>query len=555
MKNLKIYLIAALAMTFFIQSCDEEDTILAQLEAENPLPDPLTGSAGPSLDFSKYVAVGNSLTAGFMDAALYTSGQENSFPNLLSQQLRVSGVGGGDFNQPDINSANGFSGTSGTTVLGRLELSLSLLRPVPTAGEAPTAFAGDKSALNNFGVPGMRLVDVADASLAGRNGLYGRFASQPGVSTVLGQAIEANPTFFSFWLGNNDILGYASGGGADEALITSAADFQASLTQALGGLVQTGAQGVVMTIPQIILTPFFRAVPYNSIPMTDQATVDQLNAGFVGLNAALDGLVQVSQLSPAVNVTQEEADQRKVSYALGANPVLMHDDALVDFDRTGGEFDILLALNQITPAQRQALAPFGQSRPATARDLPTLSAATSLGQPLVVGGVPQPTAVIGVSFPAPDNLILSASEVETVVGTSARYNAIIAGVVAGINQGAGAEVITLVDVQPTFSDVFGLDAATARMLVDPLPGASPFLTAMGDAAAAAADGELGIRVSGVNLAPDFSPNGVFSTDGIHPNPRGYGIVANLIIETLNARKGSSIPLLNVLALRSVLTTE
>ncbi|OEK00523.1 hypothetical protein BFP97_02935 [Roseivirga sp. 4D4] len=555
MKNIKIYLFAILALAFVIQSCDEDQKLLEQLEDENPLPGPATGTPG-TLDLSKYVSVGNSLTAGFMDNALYTSGQDHSFPNLLAQQFAISGVGGGAFNQPDINSANGRSGVNPAGgFFGRFELSLSLLRPVPTVGEDVTAFAGDKSALNNFGVPGMRLVDVADASLAARNGLYGRFASQPGVSTVLGDAIQADPTFFSFWLGNNDILGYAAGGGANEALITDAGTFQTTLTQALGGLTQSGAQGVVMTIPQIILAPYFRAVPYNSIPMTDQGTVDALNNSFAGLNNALDGLVQVSQLSPAVNVTQAEADQRKVSYALGANPILMHDDALDDYDRTGGEFDILLALNIITPAQRQALAPFGQSRPATADDLPVLTAATALGQPLVVGGVPQPTAVVGVSYPAPDNLILSASEVQTVVGTRATFNATIAGVVAGINQAAGAEVITLVDVQPTFADVAGLDAATAQFLVDPTMGANAALAAMATSAAAAADGELGIRVDGVNLAPDFSPNGIFSTDGIHPNPRGYAIIANLVIDALNASKGSSIPRINVLALRGVLTTD
>lgn len=554
MKNIKIYLFSILALTFFIQSCDEDQKLLEQLQEENPLPGAITGTPG-ALDLSKYVSIGNSLTAGFMDNALYTSGQDHSFPNLLAQQFQISGVGGGTFNQPDIGSANGFSGTDGTNVFGRFELSLSLLRPVPTVGEAPTAFGGDKSALNNFGVPGMRLVDVADASLAVRNGLYGRFASQPGVSTVLGDALDANPTFFSFWLGNNDILGYAVGGGTNAALITDATAFQASLTQALGGLVQSGAQGVVMTIPQIVLTPFFRAVPYNAIPMTDQATVDGLNNAFASVNAAFDGLVQVSQLSPAVNVSQAEADQRKVSYALGANPILMHDDALDDYDRPGGEFDILLSLAQITPAQRQALAPYGQSRPATANDLPTLSAATSLGQPLVVGGNPQPTAVIGVSYPAPDNLILSASEVQTVVGTRATYNATIAGVIAGINQQAGGEVITLVDVQPAFTDIFGLDAATASFLVDPTNGANATLAAMAANSVAAVDGELGIRIDGVNLAPDFSPNGVFSTDGIHPNPRGYAIVANLIIDALNANKGASIPSVNVLALRGVLTTQ
>lgn len=545
MKNIKIYLFAILALTFVIQSCDEDVKLLEQLEEENPLPGAITGTAG-ALDLSKYVSIGNSLTAGFMDNALYTSGQDNSFPNLLAQQFQISGIGGGTFNQPDIGSANGFSGTDGTNVFGRFELSLSLLRPVPTVGEAPTAFGGDKSALNNFGVPGMRLVDVADASLAVRNGLYGRFASQPGVSTVLGDALEANPTFFSFWLGNNDILGYAVGGGANAALITDATAFQASLTQALGGLVQSGAQGVVMTIPQIVLTPFFRAVPYNAIPMTEQGTVDALNNAFAGLNNALDGLAQFQLL------TVDQANARKVSYALGANPILMFDDALTDI---GPLFDGLVGAGAITAAQRAALEPYRQSRPATANDLPTLSSATSLGQPLMVGGVAVPTAVIGVSYPAPDNLILSASEVQTVVGTRATYNATIAGVIAGINQQAGGEVITLIDVQPTFTDIFGLDAATASFLVDPTNGANAALAAMAANSVAAVDGELGIRIDGVNLAPDFSPNGVFSTDGIHPNPRGYAIVANLIIDALNARKGASIPSVNVLALRGVLTTQ
>ena len=544
MKNIKIYLFAILALTFVIQSCDEDVALLAQLEEENPLPGEVTGTSG-DLNLSKYVAIGNSLTAGFMDNALYTSGQAHSFPNLLAQQFQISGIGGGAFNQPDIGSANGFSGTDGTNIFGRLELSLSLLRPVPTVGELPTPYGGDKAALNNFGVPGMRLVDVADAGLAARNGLYGRFASQPGVSTVLGDALAANPTFFSFWLGNNDILGYAAGGGANEALITDAGAFQASLTQALGGLVQSGAQGVVMTIPQIILAPFFRAVPYNAIPMTDQATVDQLNGAFAGLNAALDGLAQFQLL------TVEQANARKVSYALGANPILMYDDALADI---GPLFDALLGAGAISAGQRAALDPYRQSRPATSSDLPTLSAAASLGQPLVVGGVPQLTAVIGVSYPAPDNLILSASEVQTVVGTRATFNATIAGVVAGINQSAPG-ALTLVDVQPSLVDLAGLDAATARFLVDPTNGANAALAAMGNAAVAAVDGELGIRVDGVNLAPDFSPNGVFSTDGIHLNPRGYAIVANLIIDALNASKGSSIPSVNVLALRGVITTD
>lgn len=556
MKRQKISLLALLSIAFITFSCDEDIPLTEKQLEDNPLPDQVTGNPG-SLDFSNYVSIGNSLTAGFMDNALYTDGQNNSFPNLLAQQLQTSGVGGGTFNQPDINSANGYSGPGpdgqpGTADdLGRLELDLSIPGPVPTSGELFGPYTGDKAALNNFGVPGMRITDGTSPGFAS-NPYYARFATNPGTSTLLGDALATSPSFFTYWLGNNDILQYAVGGGANEAAITSQQDFQNALQTHLGALVQSGAQGVVLTIPQIILTPYFRAVPWNAIPMTDQAVVDQLNGSFAGLNQALDGLVQLSQsgLVPGLNVTQAQADARKVSYALGANPILMEDDALSDYDRAGGEFDILLAVGAITPAQRQALAPFGQTRQATSDDLPTLPSARQLGT--AVGGNPQ--ALIGITVPASDQLILSASEVQTVVGQRATFNATIAGVVNAINAQANGS-ITLVDIQPFFADLFGLSPALASFLVDPTNGNNPALAAMAANAAAAADGELGLEVDGQNLQPDFAPNGVFSTDGIHPNPRGHGIVANLIIDALNSTKGSDIPRVNVIALRGIIAAQ
>lgn len=537
MKNIKTYVLALLAFAVVISACDEDKDLLDQRIADNPLPSAPSGDAG-TIDLSRFISVGNSLTAGYMDGALYTNGQDHSFPNLLGQQFQISGIGGGAFSQPDINSQNGFSGAGPNGPLGRFELSLSLLRPVPTTGEIPTAYAGDKSALRNFGVPGMRLVDISDASLAARNPLYGRFASNPGTSTVLGDATGVSPTFFSFWLGANDVLGYATSGGLDETSITGAADFQASLQSSLGALVATGAKGVVLTVPPMVVIPFFRAVPYNAVPL-DANTAATLNQAFAGYNQALAGLVQLTQLGvPGVNVSQAEADARSVSYtAAPNNPILMHDDALVDFDRAGGEFDILLGLGQITPAQRAALAPYGQTRPATAADLPTLAAATEIGRAL------SPTAIMGVSLPIGDRFILSRSEVVNVVTARVTYNTIIAGVVNAINNQAGANTISLVDVQPAFADLFGLDAATATQL------------ALSPAAIAAADGELGIVVNGVSLGPDFGPNGVFSTDGVHPNPRGHAIIGNLIINNLNSVYGASIPAINVLNLRGVITTN
>ena len=46
---------------------------------------------GEELDLSAYVAIGNSLTAGFMNGALGLEGQSCSYPRLLAGQAGVSG--------------------------------------------------------------------------------------------------------------------------------------------------------------------------------------------------------------------------------------------------------------------------------------------------------------------------------------------------------------------------------------------------------------------------------------------------------------------------------
>ena len=532
MKNIKIYLLALLASGVMFTSCDEDDVLIQQRKDDNPLPvvtDP-SGTNG-SVTLTKYVSLGNSITAGFMDGALYTNGQANSFANLLGQQFQISGVGGGSFNQPDIGSVNGYSGMGpNNSILGRLVLDLSIPGPAPTQGELPTAFGGDKAALNNFAVPGMRIVDINDASLVSRNPLYARFASAPGTSTVLSDVLAASPTFFTYWLGNNDALGYAVAGGVNDAAITSTGNFQNALATSLGALVGTGAKGMVVSLPPLVLLPYFRAVRWNAIPL-DAATASQLNTGFAGLNAALDGLAGNGLITPA------EAAKRKVTYQAGQNPVLMFDKDLEDL---GPKFDILVAAQAITPAQRQGLEPYRQSRPATSSDLPVLTAARVIG-------TGSPAAPNGIVIPLADQYVLSANEVVKTVTARATYNQVIQGVVNQINAGPAGTVLTIVDVQPFFADLFGLSDALVTQLALGMGTQSSI-----NAARAAADGRLGIEVNGVNLAPDFSPNGIFSVDGVHPNPRGHAILANIIIDAMAAAYGTSIPRIDVLAKRGIL---
>ncbi len=209
MKNIKKYLVVATAMAVF-GSCE--------LYKLPELPKSNAGTSG--LDFTKMVSVGNSLTAGFMNGALYDggsgptsikAGQDYSYPAIIAEQMKAAG--GGVFNQPDVNSVNGFFGTvttpGGPVILGRLRLKIVNGSPTPTPqtpGELPTPFTGDKAALNNFGVPGVTLFTATTPLLGGPatgnpayNPLYARFASNPGTSTLIGDASAAlanGGTFF-----------------------------------------------------------------------------------------------------------------------------------------------------------------------------------------------------------------------------------------------------------------------------------------------------------------------------------------------------------------------
>jgi hypothetical protein len=99
--------------------------------------------------------------------------------------------------------------------------------------------------------------------------------------------VTAKPfTFFSCWLGNNDALGYATSGGAGEAL-TDKATFASLYNLAVDRLTANGAKGVVATIPDVTAIPYFTTI-----------TVGKLVEGVKKVNPAATGLY-ISALNPA----------------------------------------------------------------------------------------------------------------------------------------------------------------------------------------------------------------------------------------------------------------
>lgn len=55
----------------------------------------------------------------------------------------------------------------------------------------------------------------------------------------------------------------------------------------------------------------------------------------------------------------------------------------------------------------------------------------------------------------------------------------------------------------------------------------------------------GIRYNGVAMNADYITGGVFSTDGMNPNGRGYAMIANEFIRVINGKFNSNLPPVDV----------
>ncbi len=547
MKNFYKSTLTLLIAGVLMISCDGiEDSLVNDQLDKLPEPPAAPNYSSGDADLSNFVAIGNSLTAGFADGALYNLSQNYAFPVLLSGLFAEAG-GGTTFNQPFINSTNGYNtsvnggfapGNCPPNPLGRFKLDTSIPGPSPTInGDCPQNYSGP--ALNNFGVPGIQVGQMLTPGTGtfgdpAYNPFYARFASNPGSSTIIGDVIASSPSFFTLWIGNNDVLGYALSGASNEAIFTSESDFQTRFNLVITNLMDnTTANGVVANIPPVTTVPYFRAISWDNVEL-DAATADQLNSGFTSVN----GAIQACAAPPLSMITADDANRRLVSYSEGDNAILVIDEELTDLETC---FDALLGAGQIDATQRAQLTPYEQSRPLVEGELVLLSAGAVLGTE-ADGDDSQADTPIGVVIPlgydlstgdlSGDQYYLTLAEQGAIQDRTTAFNVTIATEVATANAMAGTTRLGLLDVNSGFPG-------------NPNTELGFFADLLG------IDGELGYRIDGVLLLPDFSPNGIFSTDGIHPNIRGAGIIANEFAKVIESTFGANLPEVDVLDLPSV----
>ncbi|MGL2965202.1 G-D-S-L family lipolytic protein [Flavobacterium sp. XGLA_31] len=388
-KNFKWLLLVSLTFV----ACNSSDDAVADPNSNDG--SPLTAGTA---DFSKYVALGDSFAAGYSDGALFKAGQQNAYPNIMATQFAL--VGGGDFTTPWMSDDNigGFS-MGGVQVPGfgtRLYFNAANSTPVPVTGISGTDITAHLTGpFNNMGIPGAKAIHLGYSGYAAANPYFGRFASSA-TATVLEDALAQDPTFFSLWIGGNDVLGYATSGGDGTNPITPPATFQAVYSDMAAQLSAGGRKGVVANLPYVSTLPYFTTVPYNPVPL-DAATISLLMNTTNGYGL-YNGALQLALSNGFISA--DEAARRTIAFHPGAdNAVVIVDSYLTDLTPYG------------IPSYRQA----------TAEDLVVLPARAFIGT--LVGG--NPYQVNGVSVPLADKWVLSKEEITEVRDATDAYNAAI----------------------------------------------------------------------------------------------------------------------------------
>lgn len=398
------------------------------------------GTTAGQANFSKYIAVGNSLTSGYADGGLYLEGQKVAYPNLIAAKMAT--VGGGAFTSPFFSEEH--SNGSGYISLTALVNGTPTLTPVVdklAIRDAAKHLDKYNGEIQNLGIPGMR-VDLAFATaFSAANPFFERLLTdaQVGNTTYFQYVQTKNHTFFSLWLGNNDVLGYALNGAVTVSTdptttLTDKVTFSSLYANFLNALTAGGQKGIVGTIPDVTAIPYFNTV-----------TVAAL------LNAA-------KAINPA---------------------------AAAIYIQTGT----------------------GAVRPATAEDLIRLPFQSEgiFGKPNG-SGIPYGLHPLN---PIENKWVLDKDEVIKLKDYVNSYN-------SSIKSLATSKGLAIADTYAYFNQV-----------------------------------KTGINVQGVGINASFITGGAFSLDGVHLTPRGNAVIANVFIDAINAKYGSTVPNIDITQYRGV----
>jgi hypothetical protein len=361
---------------------------------------------------------------------------------MLAEQFSLAG--GGQFKQPLLPGDDGYPGPKMVLTYRRgMCDTYKTVMPYLYAGAIDTATStisiANDGPYNNTGIPGIRCIDYLFPGYGSVNPYAKRFFSQLSARPI-DEVTRINPTFFTCWVGANDVLGYAANGGTEApqdqigtTRISNEQMFHAAYDSIVTHLTKKGAKGVVINIPDITSIPYFNTVPPNGLTLT---------------------IRQANDLNNAYNSTG-------IRFAEGSNYFVIQTPQ---------------GIRQIKPSE------------------------------YVLLNVPQDSikcAGWGSLKPIPGRYILTKEEIDSVQTAVMAFNTIITMV-------ANEHNVPIVDMNQYMKTL-----------------------------------QSGIAFNGQHYNATFVSGGAFSLDGIHLTPRGYALVANRILETVNYHYKATIPMVNL----------
>ncbi len=221
--------VAAVAAVMAVTACSETRDVLG--------PNPPAGGAM----FKSYVAIGNSITAGFQSNGINDSTQRQSFAKLLAGQMgtqyHYASIAGRGCAPPILNTQTGaLVGTGSTATTCDLRATSSVT-----------------DVLNNVAVPGARVLDPTSSSTIASNVLTTLIL---GGKTQVQRALDADPTFVSIWIGNNDVL-QPGLSGLFQPIVSTQAQFVTAYDAMVGQLLAGAPElkGVLIGVAKVQYLP------------------------------------------------------------------------------------------------------------------------------------------------------------------------------------------------------------------------------------------------------------------------------------------------------------
>ncbi|MFD2531603.1 hypothetical protein [Gracilimonas halophila] len=446
------------------------------------------------LNLDRMTIIGSTISAGYMNGALYNEGESHSYGALIDSLLNMD-----SFTPLSIDSKYGYNRNTGSGILGRFYLSFrNPIQDWPARynedGEAISNFNGDINQVTNFSIPGLKSFQIDDSDALSGNTYFDRILDKGVNESLLDLALQQDPTVVLFEPGTEDILGHVTLGAAGEvdplatdisySDLTPESVFEDNLNDAINRILNESSSEIFMlNIPDFTPMSYFSELIWYFSP-SEWASITTGSYPPFGLYFDFNQDVQEH------NSTADREERRPTIVFDGTGGNAFRSKVIQDkylSDAQNNEGDTIPKYRQMTDDDHFL---YNVERIYTER-------------------IQNDEVTFGSYQPIDDMFILTKTEKEVAEERREAYNAIIENIAANNTR------VHLVDFA-------GLIEGVNNGLVS---------------------------YDGVTYSLGFDNKTVVSADGYTLNHRGQALLANEIIKVMNANFGSNISSIDVNGLK------